>query len=450
MQRRIASDTLALLELEREVNALRQEISASRSWIERVEQVTSAMASSEGPGEALVLLARSLVSESQYEFAFLLPEGGEHILCGSLAEESLLSLLEAASALREDPTVRIFDLDARSEKHPCWLLGGGIRLREDGSRAAIAIVGRTARTHGFYAPPWQTDLLQFRHLLETSAHVIAAVRARAALVEERNSLAAAVHLATQQLRLALAQAEAARGTAEAASRAKSVFLANMSHELRTPLNAIIGYAELLLGDAAEQDLPDLQQDLGRICSSGRHLLALISDILDLAKIEAGRMEIYLRPFDASALVEGVCQGLGSIASARRNYLRLTLPGGPLVITSDEMKLRQIVLNLVSNACKFTDHGTIDVTLEAIGEQIAVTVQDTGIGMGPKLKARLFEPFYSTDAPVIGRSGGTGLGLAISRQFCELLGGSIDVQSELGSGSRFQVCLPRNSPTIVSS
>lgn len=232
--------------------------------------------------------------------------------------------------------------------------------------------------------------------------------------------------------------------AEAASRAKSTFLANMSHELRTPLNAIIGYSEILEEEALEAGFDGLIPDTQKIQTAGKHLLNLINDILDLSKIEAGRMELYLEDFHLGNLVEEVVATLYPLVEKNRNQLQVSSSPGLGVMYADLTKVRQILLNLLSNALKFTQEGTVVISatreLTDSTEWIYLRVADTGIGMSPQQQESLFEPFIQGDASTTRKYGGTGLGLAISRLFCQMMGGDITLESELGVGSTFTVKL----------
>jgi signal transduction histidine kinase len=234
--------------------------------------------------------------------------------------------------------------------------------------------------------------------------------------------------------LALAQA---RDAAVAASRAKSQFLANMSHELRTPLNAIIGYAELLTEELGEEH----DNDLRRITGAARHLLALISDILDLSKVEAGQMSLFLEPVVVAELLDDVVATLTPLVRQNRNSLTVTVAPDVETIRADHVKLRQILYNLLGNAAKFTTDGSIALHAWRDGQVMCFAVEDTGIGIAPEFQARLFDIFSQGDESTTRRYGGTGLGLAITRSFCELLGGSVSVESSLGRGSVFTVRLP---------
>ncbi|MDB4949770.1 MAG: multi-sensor signal transduction histidine kinase [Gemmatimonadetes bacterium] len=237
----------------------------------------------------------------------------------------------------------------------------------------------------------------------------------------------------------------AKDAAEAASRTKSQFLANMSHELRTPLNAIIGFAELLSEEAVERGQPTLVPDLDRIRDSGRGLLTLIDDILDVSKIEAGKMDLYLETFSVAGLVEDVAATLDPLVARGGNRLRVLDAEAGGEMHSDITKVRQMLLNLLSNAAKFTTAGTVSLEIARettdAGDEVLFRVRDTGIGMTHEQLGRLFQPFMQADPSTTRRYGGTGLGLTITRRFCEMLGGDIRVESEPGVGTVFTLRLP---------
>jgi signal transduction histidine kinase/DNA-binding response OmpR family regulator/HAMP domain-containing protein len=239
--------------------------------------------------------------------------------------------------------------------------------------------------------------------------------------------------------------EEARTEADSANRAKSQFLANMSHELRTPLNAIIGYSEMLIEEASELKEADFAADLGKIRTAGKHLLGLINDILDFSKIEAGKMDVLIEPVDVAALLAEVESTITPLVAKNNNHFRLVAPDGLGTMQSDVTKLRQNLFNLLSNAAKFTKDGTITLTVQrtarADGDWLGFAVTDSGIGMTPEQKGRLFQAFTQADAATTRNFGGTGLGLAITRHFCRMLGGDIKVDSEYGKGSTFTMTVP---------
>ncbi len=232
---------------------------------------------------------------------------------------------------------------------------------------------------------------------------------------------------------------------ELADRHKSEFLANMSHELRTPLNAIIGYSEMLQEDAADLGAEQFTDDLKKINAAGKHLLELINAVLDLSKIEAGKMELYLESFDVAGLVQDIAAVIQPLAAKNANRLETRCPDGIGTMRADLTKVRQALFNLLSNACKFTERGMVSLAVareELDGQDWMVFgVSDTGIGMTPEQLARLFEVFSQADAATTRRFGGTGLGLALSRRLCRMMGGDVTVESEAGRGSTFTIRLP---------
>ncbi len=242
----------------------------------------------------------------------------------------------------------------------------------------------------------------------------------------------------------------AKDQAEASSRSKSQFLANMSHELRTPLNAIIGYSELLQEDAEIEGRTDMISDLSKVKNAGRHLLGLINDILDLSKIEAGRMELYLEQFEVRSLLTLVVPTIEPLLNKNSNHLEVHCAASVGTMYADVTKVRQVLVNLLSNATKFTHNGIIKLTISVIPWEdstslrgVEFQIEDSGIGIAPEHLQKLFQNFTQADASTTREYGGTGLGLAISQQFCQMMGGHILVTSELGQGSIFTIRLPLN-------
>jgi signal transduction histidine kinase/DNA-binding NarL/FixJ family response regulator len=235
----------------------------------------------------------------------------------------------------------------------------------------------------------------------------------------------------------------AKHTAEEASRAKSTFLANMSHELRTPLNAIIGYSEMLDEEARESGRSENLEDLRKIQSAGKHLLSLINDVLDLSKIEAGKMGLHLEDFEVLPLIDEIATTLQPAAAKNSNEIKIHVSENLGFMRADITKVRQILFNLLSNACKFTDHGTISLDVDQNDRDgyIRFRVTDTGIGISEKQQQNLFFEFSQADASIARKYGGTGLGLAITHRFVQLMRGQISVESEPGKGSIFTVQLP---------
>jgi len=245
----------------------------------------------------------------------------------------------------------------------------------------------------------------------------------------------------------------AKHAAEDANRAKSAFLANMSHELRTPLNAIIGYSEMLEEETHELGKVENIKDLQKIQGAGKHLLSLINDVLDLSKIEAGRMGLHLETFDISQMIDEMVTTLHPAISKNSNTIQVHLAEDLGAMRADITKVRQILFNLLSNASKFTDHGTISVDVDRSTEEdqdwIRFRVADTGIGITAKQKGNLFQEFTQADVSIARKYGGTGLGLAISYRYVRLMNGRISVESEPGQGSVFTVHLPAKVTTEVT-
>lgn len=270
-------------------------------------------------------------------------------------------------------------------------------------------------------------------------------QARASLQEVNQKLAEANQNLEQKVAQRTTELIAAMEAAEAANQSKSSFLANMSHELRTPMNAIIGYSEMLIEEAEELEPAEFVPDLQKIQVAGKHLLLLINDILDLSKIEAGRMELYLETFDLKTLVDEVVSTIQPLLEKNHNRLAIVCDRNMGSLHADLTKVRQILFNLLSNACKFTEAGRISLTIERQDEWVSFQVKDSGIGMTPEQMAKLFQPFTQADASTTRKYGGTGLGLAITQRFCQMMGGKLDLKSALGEGTSFTLRLPTVVP-----
>src|SRR5438552_4155761 len=252
------------------------------------------------------------------------------------------------------------------------------------------------------------------------------------LRDDRGKVSGLIYMAQDITERKRAEAELhkTKEAAEAANRAKSTFLANMSHELRTPLNAVIGYSEMLQEEAEDLGQAELIPDLKKINAAGKHLLDLINNVLDLSKIEAGKMELFLETFEISALVQDVVAVIQPLVAKRTNTLQVNCDDNLGTMRADLTKVRQSLFNLLSNASKFTEQGTISLSVSrgpaSDGDWISFRVSDTGIGMTAEQMAKLFQPFAQAEASTTPKYGGTGLGWVISRRFFQMLGGDIAV------------------------
>lgn len=329
----------------------------------------------------------------------------------------------------------------------------------------ISIVAAIKTTHSITKPLSLTQQVAEQVAQESNYNLRVPAQTN---IHEIYSLANSVNYLIEQVDQRTQQLEQSKNSAESANLAKSQFLANMSHELRTPLNAILGYSEMLAEDAKDLGQDEFVTDLEMINTAGKHLLSLINDILDLSKIEAGRMELYLENFDLKDLIESVVSTVKPLVSQNDNVLILNYDPSLNLIYSDSTKVRQVLFNLLSNAAKFTQQGqiTLTITQEIIDPpledslnsedlafnslqhyQINFCVQDTGIGIPEEQQTYVFEAFIQADNSTARRYGGTGLGLAISRHFCKMMGGDLKLlKSQVGYGSTFNASL-RSSLTV---
>jgi signal transduction histidine kinase len=284
-------------------------------------------------------------------------------------------------------------------------------------------------------------------LFEILAEQISSALNAAILVHKIQDQTNDIAIANRQLEWEIVQRKQARDVAQNANRSKSMFLASMSHELRTPLNSIVGYSEMLAEDAAGKHDGQLASDLEKIRAAGTHLRAIVNDILDLSKIEAGKMNLYLEDFDVGLVVREASQTLHPQLGGGAVTLACTCPPDIGSMHADMTKVRQVVLNILSNAVKFTKEGSVALVAcrsrEEDRDWIRFIVRDTGIGMTPQQVANVFETFTQADASTSRMFGGTGLGLAISRSLCRLMGGDISVKSDIGKGSEFVIMIPAN-------
>jgi signal transduction histidine kinase/DNA-binding response OmpR family regulator len=325
------------------------------------------------------------------------------------------------------------------------------------SRITIVVFGASGILAGLLAIVVSRRLQRGLHVLKIGADTLGAgkldyripVQGKdelGDLANAFNQMGEGLRSAQAELRQRQRELEVLTDEAQMANRAKSQFLANMSHELRTPMNAIIGYSEMLTDEAEDLGLPQFVPDLKKIRTAGKQLLALINDILDLSKIEAGKLELHAEDFDVREMINDVATITEPLAAKNANRLVIQVEDGRMY--SDLTRVRQILFNLLGNACKFTHSGTVElsVTSEAGATEdfVKFQVKDSGIGMTAEQVSRVFEAFAQADSSTTRKYGGTGLGLAITKKFCEMMDGTIQVESAMGEGTTFTVRLPKRA------
>ncbi len=389
----------------------------------------------------------------------------ETVLSAIVSKAAQLSGTEAGTIYVSDEATREFQLRATYGMTELLIDAVKDQHAEISKAVALAIEQRQpVQTPDLRAEPASvaTDImLRAGYLARLIVPLLAADRIIGALVVRRRvpgefakniiellqTFAAQSVLAIQNARLFHDIEEKGRELEEA-SKHKSQFLANMSHELRTPLNAIIGVTEMLREDAGDLKREDEIEPLDRVLRAARHLLGLINDILDLSKIEAGKMEIHIEEFAITPLIDDTVKTIKTLAAKNNNRLVVDCKPDIGVMQADQTRVRQALLNLLSNANKFTEGGAVTISVQrhqdAGRDWITLAVSDTGIGMTPEQVGKLFQDFSQADSSTTRKYGGTGLGLAISRRFCQLMGGDIAVESELGKGSTFTIRLPESA------
>jgi signal transduction histidine kinase/HAMP domain-containing protein len=439
------NDTVVRLRSLVQTEAERDRFRRLTQYMEQVYRVSTAMQESLSPKDLVTRVleaAKEVVAVDRLHSWVIVPEGdGLAYLAGAgLSEEDVTSFGEGMIIpLAEGGAMAQAYRDKRSlafdETNP---LPSGLHLRPPYSEV------KGLRSRSFVVVPMITSGRAVGVLLADNKYSRAAIPSHTVVMLPTFASHAAV--AVENIRLFRELEEKTRQL-EIASRHKSAFLANVSHELRTPLSAIIGYSEMLLEDAVDQGAERLLPDLGKIHAASRHLVELINAILDLSKIEAGKIDFDLQEFSVPRMVEDVSAIVEPLAAKNGNRLAVVCDASVGTMRADPTKVRQVLFNLLSNACKFTDHGTVSLAVKpdgtGDGALLTFSVSDTGIGLTPEQVGRLFQDFAQADTTTTRKYGGTGLGLALSRRLCELMGGSITVASEAGRGTTFTVRLPAN-------
>ncbi|WP_445678981.1 ATP-binding protein [Radicibacter daui] len=378
--------------------------------------LTALTQSSEGIAEQLSGLARDLVDRTRQSVEMLQAQTR-----GSLSAMNIAMLLSGG-------------LSALISVLVGWQYVGRVVIqRLDRLRRVMLAISRGH--HSAHVPN-----LGARDEIGEMARTVEIFRRNAAELDMRNE---ELGVRARELRDLVNALSHARRQAETANLAKSQFLASMSHELRTPLNAIIGLSEMLIEELQDHEVPDAEDSLSRVVTAGRHLLALINDVLDLSKIEAGKIELYPETMPVMRACRDIVETVRPLAQRNGNQLLMRATGGdPGTIVTDPVRFGQTLMNLLANACKFTEKGTVTLDIRREGERMIVfEVQDTGIGIKPENLEKLFRDFSQAEPDIARRFGGTGLGLSISRRFARMMGGDVSVASVFGEGSTFSLMLP---------
>lgn len=442
------------------LDVFRATLEQNRAALERAQRLNAELdrllqlrnARSVPAGEFMREATRSLSMLLEVERAgiWLFSEGGEELICADLYQAGncthvagmrisgadhprYFKELKSRRAIVADDAMHDF---ATSEFAETYLKPNGIRSMLDAQIYSGAAAKGVVCCETMVRRRWAPEEASFCASL---AEIVGLVMLAEELDAERRNL-------EERVRLRTAELETATEEAQSANRSKTQFLANMSHELRTPLNAIIGYSELLIETASEEAREAEAEDLRRILGASRRLLGLINGVLDMAKVEAGKMELEIAEFDPAALAREALDQVRPAAEAHGDLLQLTVIEPLPKASSDGFKLGQCLLNLLSNAVKFTRDGRISVrvaleTAAGGAPMLVYEVADTGIGISPEQLQRLFTPFMQADASMTRRFGGTGLGLAITRRIAQLLGGDVTVASAPGHGSTFTLRAP---------